>query len=126
MSAQLAVKHSSNEFSNIIPLYPESKKNRQEKMLIENISVIAKKIGYQIEDIESDSTHTIEFGLMGAFIYVDITAHGWDYRNIELTAVDIINDDDEPLEEANRILFNVLSEKISDINNQTANSYYNK
>lgn len=126
MSAQLAVKYNNNEASNIIPLYPENKKSRQEKMLIENISAIAKKIEHQIEDIESGSTHTIEFGLMGAFIYVDITAHGCNYRNIELTAVDIINDDDEPLEEASRILFNVLSEKISDINNQTANSYYNR
>ncbi len=126
MSAQLAVKYSNNQFSKIVPLYPDSKKECQEKMLINNIGPVAQKIAVMFEDIEANVEQTVEYNLLGINIYADIKSYGWNFTILELLAVDIMNDEDETLEDAAQVLFNILAEKIHQINQQTEQQYANR
>jgi len=123
MLPKLIIKHHQDYNSKIIPLYPEGVAIRQERMLIENIESISKKIVLMLENVGNDCHETIEMDLFGAKIYVDIATRGWDYRSIELLAVDIMNDENNALNEAANTLFNILSEYIHTLNSKMDSLY---
>lgn len=105
-----------NYNTSVIPLYPEGVAKRQERILMENIKSISRKIMPMLEDLDNDCSQTIELDLFGAIIYVDVATKGWDYRSVELLAVDIMNDENDALDTAANALFNLLGEEIFKMN----------
>jgi len=92
--------------------------SRQEKMLIENIEKIADDIGQQLDVLDSDGNETIEVKYFGLNIYVDVVARGWNYRSIELLALDIMTDEGDVLDNSSRALFNTLMEWVNRLNEE--------
>ena len=90
--------------------------DQQERLIIENLGLLQKMIESKLEELDNDCKETIEIDHFGLRIYVDISTRGWDYRSIELLAVDIMNDNCDALNDAARILFNALKESVDKLN----------
>ncbi|NDW19483.1 hypothetical protein D0T53_11260 [Dysgonomonas sp. 216] len=98
---------------------------QQEWLVKENIDVLCKSIEDKMEDLDNDCKETIEMELFGLNIYVDVATRGWDYRSIELLAVDVMNADCDALNGASRMLFNALTETIARMNREMDEEYGN-
>lgn len=124
MLPKLAVKYPQKESGKIIQMYPEELVARQERLLIENLPSVVHKIECQLEELDNDCKQTIELDLFGLNIYVDVATRGWDYRSIELLAVDIMNDENDALNKAAKALYNTLWEVINRLNIETDKQHY--
>lgn len=123
MLPELAVKYPEENTGKIIQMYPEGLAERQEKLLMENLTSVAHKIECELEELDNDCKHTIELDLFGLSIYVDVATRGWDYRSIELLAVDIMNDENDALNNAAQALYNMLWEAIQRMNMEMDQQY---
>jgi len=95
---------------------PENHKKLQEKSITGNLDILAGCISGELENLDNDCCETIELRLFGLQIFVDVATRGWNYRSIELLAVDIMNDKGDALNNAARQLYNILEERIVKMN----------
>jgi len=95
----------------------------QEKLIVDNLQILLNKIESRLTDMDNDCKETIEIDFFGLNIYIDIATKGWDYRSIELLAVDIMNDDCDALNTAAQILFNSISELTNRLNAEMDSLY---
>lgn len=112
--------------SNFEPYDESLKLANQQATILNNLEALVKKIEAHLEDLDNDSKETIEIELFGLQIYIDVATRGWDYRSIELIAVDIMNDECDALNEASTALFNALTISIQKMNTKTFNFNENK